>query len=49
LIEKHDAVVVPGHFFQKPDHIRLSFGGEPGKVAASLEKLDAALRAYPAS
>jgi aspartate/methionine/tyrosine aminotransferase len=47
LIEKHDTVVVPGHFFQKPDHIRISFGGEPGKLAASLEKLDAALRAYP--
>ncbi|HYE88122.1 MAG TPA: pyridoxal phosphate-dependent aminotransferase [Vicinamibacterales bacterium] len=44
LIEKHDTVVVPGHFFQAPAHIRISFGGAPEMVRASLDKLDAALR-----
>jgi len=49
LIAKHDTVVVPGHFFQKAGHIRISFGGEPTRVAASLQQLDAALRAYTGS
>ena len=46
LIERHDTVVVPGHFFQAPAHIRISFGGKPEMVRASLARLDAALREW---
>jgi aspartate/methionine/tyrosine aminotransferase len=46
LIQEHDAIVVPGQFFQAPQHIRISFGGRTEMVRASLERLDRALRAY---
>jgi aspartate/methionine/tyrosine aminotransferase len=46
LIREHAAIVVPGHFFQAPQHIRISFGGKTEMVRASLERLDRALRAY---
>ena len=45
LIRDHDTVVVPGHFFQAPQHIRISFGGRPEMVKQSLGRLDRALRA----
>lgn len=44
LIRDHDTVVVPGHFFQAPAHIRISFGGEPDAFRASLAALDQGLR-----
>ena len=44
LIKEHDAIVVPGHFFQAPQHIRVAFGGRTDMVRASLERLDQALR-----
>lgn len=47
LVDKYDAVVVPGHFFQSPQHIRISFGGKPDIFRASLDRLDRALRDYP--
>ena len=46
LITEHDAIVVPGHFFQAPRHIRVAFGGRTDMVRASLERLDQALRTY---
>lgn len=45
LIRDYDTVVVPGHFFQAPAHIRIAFGGDPVKLRASLAQLDRALRA----
>lgn len=44
LIRDYDTVVVPGHFFQAPAHIRIAFGGEQAKFRASLAQLDRALR-----
>lgn len=44
LVRDYDTVVVPGHFFQAPAHIRISFGGHPEKLRASLAQLDRALR-----
>ena len=45
LIRDHDAIVVPGHFFQAPGHIRISFGGRAEMVGEALRRLDLALRA----
>jgi aspartate/methionine/tyrosine aminotransferase len=44
LIRAYDTIVVPGHFFQAPQHIRIAFGGRAQIVRASLERLDRALR-----
>jgi aspartate/methionine/tyrosine aminotransferase len=44
LIRDYDTVVVPGHFFQAPAHIRIAFGGDPVKFKAALGQLDRALR-----
>jgi aspartate/methionine/tyrosine aminotransferase len=46
LIRDHDTIVVPGHFFQAPQHIRIAFGGRTEMLGRALERLDAALRAY---
>jgi aspartate/methionine/tyrosine aminotransferase len=45
LIRDYDTVVVPGHYFQAPAHIRISFGGRPERFRESLAQLGAALRA----
>jgi hypothetical protein len=44
LIADYDTVVVPGHFFQAPQHIRISFGGKTEMLAEGLARLDRALR-----
>jgi aspartate/methionine/tyrosine aminotransferase len=44
LIRHHDTIVVPGHFFQAPAHIRIAFGGRPEMVREALARLDRALR-----
>lgn len=44
LIRDYDTVVVPGHFFQAPAHIRIAFGGDHAKFRAALAQLDRALR-----
>ena len=44
LIRDYDTIVVPGHFFQAPAHIRIAFGGDPVKFRAALAQLDRALR-----
>jgi len=41
--EKYDGTVVPGSFFEMPDHFRLGIGGETEGVAASLKQLGVAL------
>ena len=41
--EKYEGSLVPGSFFEMPDHFRLGIGAEPDAVAASLERLGAAL------
>jgi len=41
--EKYEGSLVPGSFFEMPDHFRLGIGAAPEAVAASLERLGAAL------
>jgi hypothetical protein len=41
--EKYDGTVVPGSFFEMPDHFRIGIGGESDGVASSLKQLGAAL------
>ena len=43
LVEKYDTLVVPGHFFGCPHHVRLGFGREPELVREGLDRLDKAL------
>ena len=43
LKEKYETSVVPGHFFEMPQHFRLGIGGETAMVEAGLERLGAAL------
>ena len=45
LIADYDTVAVPGHFFQAPEHIRISFGGKEAMIVEALSRLDQALRA----
>lgn len=45
LEHEYGVVVVPGHFFAAPGHIRLSFGGGPENLQAGLERLCAGLLA----
>ena len=45
LIRDHDTIVVPGHFFQAPQHIRIAFGGRTEMLTEALRRLDSALRA----
>ena len=44
LIRDHDTVVVPGHFFQAPQHIRIAFGGRTEMLREAMRRLDLALR-----
>ena len=44
LIRDYDTVAVPGHFFQRPQHLRLSFSGRPEMVREAARRLDRALR-----
>ncbi len=43
LRDKHETTVVPGRFFEMPDHFRLGIGCETGMLAAGLERLASAL------
>lgn len=40
---KYDTTIVPGRFFEMPDHFRLGIGGETDMLAAGLERLASAL------
>ncbi len=44
LVRAHDTIVVPGHFFQAPEHIRIAFGGRADMVREAVARLDRALR-----
>jgi aspartate/methionine/tyrosine aminotransferase len=44
LVRDYDTIVVPGRFFQSPQHIRISFGGKPQMVREAVARLDRALR-----
>ncbi len=44
LIRDHDTIVVPGDFFQAPQHIRIAFGGRAEMVREAVTRLDRALR-----
>jgi aspartate/methionine/tyrosine aminotransferase len=43
LREKYETTVVPGRFFEMPDHFRMGIGGETEMFAAGLDHLRAAL------
>lgn len=43
LVEKYDASIVPGRWFEMPDRFRIGLGGPTEALEAGLERLDAAL------
>jgi aspartate/methionine/tyrosine aminotransferase len=43
LVREQDTIAVPGHFFQSPRHIRISFGGEGAMVDEAMARLGRAL------
>jgi len=43
---KYEGTVVPGSFFEMPDHFRSGIGGETGALKESLERLGAALDGF---
>jgi aspartate/methionine/tyrosine aminotransferase len=43
LIRDYDTVAVPGHFFQQPQHLRVSFSGRPEMVREAARRLQRAL------
>jgi aspartate/methionine/tyrosine aminotransferase len=43
LRDRYDAAVVPGRWFEMPDHFRIGFGMSPGDFAAGLDRLGSAL------
>ena len=43
LVGEYDTIVVPGRYFQAPEHIRVSFGGKPEMFKEALSRLDRAL------
>jgi hypothetical protein len=43
LRERYDTTVVPGHFFELPDHVRIGLGGDPQELAEGLRRLGLAL------
>ena len=44
LIRDHDTIVVPGYFFQAPQHIRIAYGGKTEMIREAIARLDRALR-----
>lgn len=49
LREKYETSVVPGHFFERPDHFRIGIGGETSMLAEGLNRLAQALDELPRS
>jgi hypothetical protein len=43
LREKYETLVVPGSFFERPDHFRIGIGGDSEMLVAGLERLGSAL------
>ena len=46
LREKYETTVVPGKFFEMPQHFRIGIGGETAELRGGLERLNAALDAF---
>jgi len=46
LRARFETSVVPGHFFEMPEHFRIGLGGDPQMSAEGLQRLAAALDAY---
>jgi len=46
LREKYETSVVPGEFFEMPQHFRIGIGGETAMLRAGLERLSSALDAF---
>jgi aspartate/methionine/tyrosine aminotransferase len=46
LRTRFETSVVPGEFFDMPDHFRIGIGGDPAMTAAALERLAEALDEY---
>ena len=44
LREKYETSVVPGHFFQMPEHFRIGIGGSTDALAAGLDRLSSSLQ-----
>ena len=44
LIRDYDTIVVPGHFFQAPQHIRIAYGGKTEMIREAVARLGRALR-----
>lgn len=47
LREKYELSVVPGRFFEMPDHFRMGIGGETTALDAALSRLASALDSFP--
>lgn len=43
LREKYETEVVPGHFFEMPDHFRVGIGGDTEMLRVGLERMSSAL------
>jgi aspartate/methionine/tyrosine aminotransferase len=46
LSEKYETEVVPGRFFEMPDHFRLGIGGDTEMLRAALERISSALDVF---
>jgi aspartate/methionine/tyrosine aminotransferase len=46
LRSRYETSVVPGRFFEMPDHFRIGIGGDPAMTAEGLERLKQALEEY---
>ena len=46
LREKYETSVVPGNYFDMPQHFRIGIGGDPEMTRAGLERLGLALDEY---
>ena len=46
LREKYETSVVPGEFFEMPQHFRIGIGGDTASLRAGLERLSAALDTF---
>jgi aspartate/methionine/tyrosine aminotransferase len=43
LRDKYETSVVPGRFFESPDHFRMGYGMDPAILEEGLQRLSAAL------
>jgi aspartate/methionine/tyrosine aminotransferase len=46
LRDRYETSVVPGHFFEMPQHLRIGIGGDPAMTAEGLGRLADALQVY---